>query len=369
MGLFFLLFIPLFVALCFYIGSALVGNKQYSITWKEFLLQMAIVVVIVLIGYFVSRYESTQDTEVWNAVVVDKKSERVSCEHSYPCRCRPVSCGKNCTTTHCDTCYEHSYDVSWYVDTTAKERFEIDRVNRQGTEEPPRWAQVRMGAPTARLHTFTNYIKANPDSLLNRRGEVSQYTVPAYPLNLYDYHYVDRFIADVGVGSLKEWNRDVQVLNSSLGVEKQVNIVVVVTEHPESFSHELENTWLGGKKNDLIVLIGSKDHETIDWVRVLSWSHSEVLKVELRDDILELGSLTKREEIVSSIKTHVQSGFVRMEMEDYKYLLAGLEPSAIAMWILTSISLILSVGLSWLFYREDIFGEVRFSRTFTYFTK
>lgn len=356
MGLLLLLCIPLMVGLAFYIGSTFMGHRHYRITMMEFLVQVLVVVLLMTGGYYAARYQSTSDTELWNAQVSEKKREKVSCEHSYQCHCRTYKCGKS-FCTHCDTCYEHFYDVSWYVYTTAGEHFSIDRVNRQGTDEPPRWTAVRIGDPTARLHSFTNYIKANPWSLLNKTEETTHYAIPSYPLNLYDYHYVDRMVHVDPIDHATEWNRALQELNAELGVAKQVNIIVVVTKESEAFSHALQNAWLGGKKNDLIVVIGSKDGHAIDWARVVSWSHSEILKVEVRDGLLDIGSLDNREQIVSMLKDRVNVGFNRMEMEDYKYLLAGMEPSDTVMWVLIVLGILCSSGLSWFFYVQDTFDE------------
>jgi hypothetical protein len=354
MGLLFLLAIPLAVSLALYLGLLIFApdKPRYRITWKEFLIQIVVVSLLMTGGYFASRWQSTQDTEVWNAEVSEKKRERVSCEHSYTCNCRTYRCGKT-QCTHCDTCYEHGYDVSWFVYTTADEHFVIDRINRQGTNEPPRWTAIKIGDPTARTHDFTNYIKANPWSLLNKSDETTSYSIPAYPGTVYDYHYVDRFIHEGSVSEAKEWNRELQILNGSVGVDKQVNVIIVVTNETESFSYALQNAWLGGKKNDFIIVIGSKDGHMIEWARVISWSHSELLKVEVRDALIEIGNLEKRAEILQMLKMHIMKGFIRMEMNDYKYLLAGVEPSETAMWILLVIGLVTSSGLSWYFYTEE----------------
>ena len=210
-----------------------------------------------------------------------------------------------------------------------------------------------MGDNTALIHSFDNFIKGNPGSLLNRYNEKPQYVIPEYPLNSYDYHYVDRFVTDRYLDN-NFWNSDLQALNSELGVDKQVNIIVVVTKNPENFSYDLQNSWLGGKKNDVIVVIGSSSETKIDWVRVVSWSHSELMKVELRDSILHIGDLNNREEIISAIRHHVLSGFRRMEMADYQYLLEGITPSNTAMVILSVLGILVSFGLSWLFHNEDI---------------
>lgn len=136
-----------------------------SITWKEFGL-------IVLAQLFVAGIVScsnTRDIEAWNGVVTGKQKVAVPCSHTYSCNCHEVCSGsgkdRSCRT-ECDTCYEHhsflrtipGNDYDWRVYTSNGEVVEIDRVDRQGVREPPRFTAVRMGEPTTLAHTYTNYM-------------------------------------------------------------------------------------------------------------------------------------------------------------------------------------------------------------------
>lgn len=89
------------------------------------------------------------DVELLNGYVTGKERDVVSCSHSYECMCYYTeSCSgsgtsRSCTRTrHCSTCYEHSYDVDWDVHTTVG-NLTIDRIDRQGLDQPPRWTAVQ----------------------------------------------------------------------------------------------------------------------------------------------------------------------------------------------------------------------------------
>lgn len=366
MELFLLLVIPLLIALGAFLWSALKQDRRYLISLKEFLVIVGVVVALMFIGYFLSRYTATYDDELWNGRIVNKQQERVSCEHSYPCNPHPCNCDDkgNCSTCW-DTCYEHSNDWDWALYTSNSERIEINRVDRQGVNEPPRYAEAKKGDPTAVVHGYTNYIKANPWSIMRRSGAMEEFKnlMPSYPLNIYDYHYIDRFLSlgvPVPPNISPLWNRDLMEINADLGKKKQVNIIfVVVPTADSSYLHALEEGWLGGKKNDLVIIFGILRYPEINWVRVMSWTRAEEVKIGLRDSLQEIGSLEKRGEIIAKTKELVDKLFVRRPMADFEYLMAGVRPPTWALVTLFVIGIGVSAGLTVFFYREDPFETGR----------
>ncbi len=368
MELLLLLLIPLFIALGGFLWSAFKGHSRYVISFKEFLVLIAAVVLLMGTGYAISRYASTYDNELWNGRVTDKKKEWTSCEHSYACNCRQVCSGsgssQSCSTV-CDTCYEHSNDWDWALYTTNDERIEIARIDRRGSYEPPRFTKAKIGDPTAQVHSYTNYIKANPWSILRREGALEKFKdlMPSYPLGVYDYHYVDRFLAlgtAVPAGVLPLWNRDLMEINADLGKKKQVNIIFVVVPTADSaYLHAIEEGWLGGKKNDLVVIFGVTQYPEISWVRVMSWSRAEELKIALRDRLQDIASLEKRDEIILTTKELADKLFVRTKMAEFEYLMAGVRPPTWALITLFIIGVLVSVGLTIYFWREDPFDTGR----------
>src|SRR6266566_6364538 len=244
-----LLFVPLLIAA---VNLFLFRRK---VTIEEFSLQVGVVVAIVAAGAAIAMTTSTSDTEVWSGRISNKAREKVSCSHSYPCHPHQCNCGKNGCDTCWDTCYEHSYDIDWAYYTTEDGRGTVARLDSQGLGEPSRWDAVYVGEPTASRHSYENYIKASPDSVLRRTSAPKKFVgkVPAYPAKLYDYYRLDRFVATGFVASdAREWNYLLADLNAEEGAKKQINVIFVAakTEDPD-FEFALEDAWIGGKKNDL----------------------------------------------------------------------------------------------------------------------
>lgn len=322
------------------------------ILWWEVALQIGVVGLVVGGGLLIAYEAPTADTEVWNGQVTGRKRLEVSCEHDYKCNCYTTcdSKGQNCSE-HCSICYEHSYDVSWRVFASTGESVDIDRIDRQGLGEPKRWDASFPGEPWASQHSFTNYIKANPDSvLLGTKGDMVKWgkMVPQYPDGIFDYYY-NSPVLNMGVPGVdvNTWNWLVRETNKTLGPKKQVHIIVIlVPTNDRNYIYALKDAWLGGKKNDVDVVIGSQDGKTIDFADVMSWSTNHALAVELRDDIQALGQMDKRDDIVKVITTRVDADFVRMHMKSMQWIMRSYQPSGTAMMWLFIIGVILSLGIS-----------------------
>lgn len=325
---------------------------KHEITLTELGLNLLIGVLIVVSGWALGRYTQALDVEILNGQVTGKRSERVPCEHSYSCNCRQSCSGsgasQSCTTV-CSTCYEHAYDVDWLLDTTVK-ALRINRVDRQGLKEPPRFTSASVGDPVAVPQSYQNYIKAAPDSLFNAAQNAALLSefgdrLPEYPSKVRDYHYVDRVLTDgVALPSLAEWNEGLAQRLRALGPARQVNIVLVATSHPDArYADALHAKWLGGKKNDVVVVLGVSEYPEINWVRVLSWTEREVFKVQLRDALLDLKTV-KMDAVLDTIAQQVEVGFERRSMADFEYLKHEIEPPFWLTGLLLLLSAIGSVG-------------------------
>lgn len=329
----------------------------------------AIGILASVIVYACGMASQTTDTEIISGEVVSKDSQHVSCSHSYDCNCRMVRIPQTCTGTgtnrtctgggserKCDTCYEHSYDVNWSVRTNIGD-FGIDRIDRQGVSTPPRWARVVNGDPVAKTRYFTNYVKAAPESLFHAHADlVGKFDsmIPAYPSSVYDYYRLDRAISvGVPVPDLADWNQDLSLLMRKLGPQRQANVIVIfVNTADQSYLHALEGKWVGGKKNDIIVLIGTTSYPKIDWVAISSWTDKALFKVHLRDDINALQTID-RLAVMKAIETNTMATFERKQMKDFEYLKYSIEPP---FWVLTLaiiLGIIASLGCSYMFYRNN----------------
>lgn len=352
-----LLGIPLLIA----VGGFVLSK---GITWKEFLVQIGAQMAIAGICACVMYFGQTHDTEVWNGVVVDKKENTVSCSHSYQCNCRNECTGsgksRSCSNV-CDTCYEHFHDYDWDVYTSNSEVITIDRIDRQGVSQPPRWTATKMGEPTVVEHSYTNYIKAAPDSLFRHQGLVEKYKgqIPTYPQRIYDYYREDRMVLDgVSLPDLPLWNADLSKINSEIGSAKQVNIIVVLTTKPREFFYAVEESWIGGKKNDVIVMIGVDQDLKPVWSEVMAWAIDNALQVKIRGAVLDQAKL-EHGTTLKLIQDNVFQNFKRKPMRDFEYLKASIVPSTTGWVVSLILGLLVAGGLTYFFHREDLFQEGR----------
>ena len=156
-------------------------------------------------------------------------------------------------------------------------------------------------------------------------------------------------------------NRRLSELNARLGAGKQVNITVVAVSEPDQrYLEGLRESWLGGKKNDVIVVIGlpadakAADGAPILWAGALSWTKVEELKIGLRDDLMALGKFDGAA-ILDIVDRDVAAKFVRRPMADFEYLRATIEPTRLVQWLLFALGLIIALALQIWFWNEDPF--------------
>lgn len=173
---------------------------------------------------------------------------------------------------------------------------------------------------------------------LGEKGDLHKFgsMIPPYP-EVYDYYKVHHLL-NLGVPSAhdQDWEYLLSMANRKLGPEKQVNLIVVLvpTDDP-AYVYAFRDKWLGGKKNDSIILIGAKDGHNIDWVDVVSWTTDKEYAVYVRDRILGIKNLDRRNDIVDVIVQETNQRFVRMHMKNMKWLVRGYQPSSTAMvWLL-----------------------------------
>lgn len=353
-----LMLIPLLVAIAGFVFLK-------TITWKEFGLQVGAQLIVAVVSALVISCESTSDHEVWNGRVTNKVRERVSCEHSYTCNCQQICTGsgtsQSCTTV-CQTCYDHSYDVSWRVHTSNGEVITINRVDRQGLNEPPRWTSTQIGEPTSVAHEYTNYVKAAPDTLFRHQGLKKKYSgqIPAYPGHIYDYYRLSRLVTvGVGVQNSTAWNEMLSDVNADLGAARQANVIVLLTDRPPDFYYAVEEAWIGSKKNDIVVVVGVKPDGAPAWATIMAWESQEIFKVKLRDNIMALPKVDDPAAFQRIIRNDVLTYHKRKPMKDFEYLKSSIVPTGTQWVVSLVVGLLVAVGLTWLFHEHDVFGDER----------
>lgn len=353
------------------IVAFLIWHKHYTL--REVAFHFAINIALCGLFFAFTANYNIWDREILNGRVTEKKMEEVPCRHSYPCHCvttcRRVGKTTSCTT-HCKTCYTHhrgsslirGTDFTWAVYSDLGTRIEIDTLDSRGVQQPPRWTAVRIGEPYSIYHEYKNYIKYNPNTLFRRDGNYSSFPNPGYPGQIFDYYRINRVVNvnGVDVKDLADWEAHLSEINAELGRKKQVNMVVMLSKNlPHTFVKAVEANWLGGKKNDVITLINVNDQNEITWVDVVGFVSSNLVKVKLRDDILDLKTL-EHAKVLEVIKENVNLYYKRLPMEEFEYLKASKALTSGQYFWMLILGTLISIGLAVFFVKNDETDEPRF---------
>ena len=351
----------LIIPVLFAVGLFLFTKNKISL--KEFIIHLSVQALISVVSVFMIYNQNTGDSEVWAGKLVDKQRLKVRCSHSYSCNCRTVrSCSggktRSCSSrTVCSTCYRHSYDVSWALYSSIGSSLNVSRLDSRGLEEPPRWSRAKIGEPWFENRSYTNYVKGAANTLFKHKGQSKSLLkkIPEYPNRIYDYHRLDRAVNIKGSSiNLSEFNNKLQKLNSRLGKTKQAVALVVFSKNESTdLSYAIKQKWIGGKKNDVIIIIDHDGQGNINWSEIISWSKSTYINTVLKDSI-ELQKKLDFDKILGIIEKEITSHFQRKSMEDFEYLKYDVEPTSEQLIWALIVGLLISLGLGYFFYKNDI---------------
>lgn len=356
-GIFLSIFVFSFLAavICRFVFPQRFNNLETGCIFGVSLLFGGIMVLII-------SWAAMSDIDVLNGKITGKEMDRVSCSHSYECNCYTTTDSKGNSTRHCSTCYEHPFDQDWNVGSTVG-GFTIDRVDRQGLIEPKRWSKVLIGEPASRTERVTNYVLASPHSLFNTQefdNDQKNYGkwLPVYH-ETYDYYRYDHvYNMGVQLPEVNQYNDAVANLLRELGPSKQANVnVIFAPTDDREYKNALERHWLGGKKNDIIVVIGVKDYPKIGFADAFTFarsSHNEMLAVKLQQDIEAVGDVTKVADVVNVINTDVAKYFNREHMSKYEYLKEDYVPSGGTLIWTALFYLVVLIGMIVFFWINDV---------------
>lgn len=334
-----------------------------TISPKELAIQVFVQIALVSIVIGFMFLTDINDTQVLSSEVVSKKQVKVGCRHSYDCMCYQSCSGsgsnQSCSTI-CQTCYDHSHDFDWEVNSKDLGSVNIDKIDRQGLKTPPRWEQVKIGDPFSRKYSFNNYIKAAPDTLFSISEDNMKFfqnKIPEYPRQIYDYYKTTRVVT---VGKVKinhsEWNDKLAEIHKKISPYNHANIIFVITDiNDPSYRYALEASWKGGKVNDVIVLIGSPNFPEILWVDVISYGRNkgnELTSIMIRDALIEYGTVDLTN--INLVGDIVFKKFDKVNVEDFKYLKSTVELSSGKQIGLGIFSLLLFIGLTIFFHKNEV---------------
>ena len=251
------------------------------------------------------------------------------------------------------------------------EDFQIDKLDRTSrsvykSPDPEFYKGIQKGDPVAVTRGYKNYIKAVPESIMRPAAsdlkEKYAGSIPSYPLNVYSFYSLDRVLpVGVSIPDLREWNKLLAEKLKVLGPRHEANIVIVVTKFDDpNYFYALQDAWINGKKNDIVVVIGAPEFpKKASWVNVMSLATTELFSVQLRDALSELPELTAAS-VIGTLDKQVRTNFMRRSMEEWAYLDAEIDPPT---WlVVTTILLIIAAYVGFWVYARISQGNNIFLR-------
>jgi len=353
------------------LGFFLLNKTQYK--WWEFFLGTAATGIVVLIFKLCFNAIGDSYTETWGSTIVSVYEEEPynywhseMCSRTYACGSHTDSNG-NTTTDYCTEWYDcsHQDDVGphWYAKTDIDETLGISErqydslayvfggkrfiVNEhrnysprdkavssngtkfQGKQVGQTSYEYRVDWPkneatrkaVATQHRYTNKVKSSDLTIFNISLVKKE---QADSMGLFNYPKLNdelTYPTIIGTKVSPKVNENFRKLNGKYGPTNQVRLWVLVYENkPSMIAKYQENYWVRGNMNELVVCIGKKD-TTIQWVDVFSWTTNESLKIEIKDYIINQGSVT--EKTWNNLYTYMDNQlktYVRRDFAEFDYL-------------------------------------------------
>jgi hypothetical protein len=342
-----------------------------KINVTEMVINIVLITALSFGVWELGKYEQLSDTEIWNGSVTTKNREHGYYVTTYSCNCRETCSGsgenRSCTQT-CDTCYEDHYTVTWTAGTTVG-NVTFDKKDSTwrsvyNSPDPSAYKRCIIGEPASIEHDYKNYVQAVPQSLFSTvsTGEFKE-KIPKYP-RVYDFYHINRVLsadAKVSQDIITEIQRGIDEALKTLGYKKQVNIITILTEIDDpAYRYAVENAWLGGEKNDVVIFVGLNNTE-ITWTDVMTWAlnkGNELFHVRMRDSLKNLKILDPKT-FTPTVINVVSKHYDRPEMKQFEYLEEEVEPPIWVVVLAVVIAIGGSIGLSIFFLRnevEDVIG-------------
>ncbi|MCP1184938.1 hypothetical protein [Paenibacillus sp. 1781tsa1] len=310
---------------------------------------------------FIDYSSQTTATEVWSGRVIGWEHNEEWDEWHQPV----TSCSNNnvCSTT--PGYWEH-HDATNYIKTTDNGRVQV-HVSPDGRKLNDKWPNTTeelkvlwpYNTPTASTHTYENKVQASYSIFKHDDIDLDKFpNLPDYPEAMRDYIYVDRILGDVrdkdkALTVLAEVNSELNrpVPNPEKPGKtmswKQVNIIFVNvgTNTDPSYGFALQDKWEGGNKNDFVIAFSTNEDNKAIWSYPFSWSEVELLKLDVRDYMLNQNNLNDFTAVVHDVGDLVADKFVRKQFADFNYLQIDTSKGAwIFIWIVNSLIFIITAG-------------------------
>lgn len=342
-----------------------------NITWGEIAIQFVATSLIIFLVFLAGIGSQTSDVKFVNGVVTTLDQRKKSCNQNWNdyadsfCtnqRTRTVRDGQTCTTINnkrsCTPKYKTQYKsvYPWerrYFVISTIDTYEISRVDAQGVNIPPRFAEVNVGDPVSGQVSYTNYIRGASASLFNKRLKPEELQSISYP-SIYDFYRSNRVVTvdyNMPDSMKEEWNKKLSILNSNV-MNTGANVIIVVTSKTQDFAEKLAQSWDAHNINDVVVVIGMAD-TNISWVDVRSWSSDSIVNVKIRDAIYD-SKVLDIDTINAYIENVIRSDYKLQTMDAFEYLSNDIVPPTWAFVLALIVLIIVTPVITYVMNKYEI---------------
>lgn len=357
-----------------------------KMVWWEFLIPLAVSFVLVVSMKLIIEKVQVTSKEYWGSLVdhveyYEEWNEYIHQTCTKSCCCD--SKGENCSTETYDCSYVQYHAPYWQIITTTNEVVRITEAQYQaikkqygneqkidlhrnywtidGDEFISYWAKDSANAiSVTTLHTYENRIKAADQSVFHflpvAPEDVKKYDLKQYPAITDNYNMVS-ILGDNSDDALAA-DRKIKYLNGLLGPKKQVKVFVLVFQNqPVDAALYQEWLWSGGNKNEFVVCVGIDKQRNVKWCKTISWTTSELLKVNVKSFVQKQRKLDLQA-LAYYMQVQIDKQFVRRQFKEFSYL--TVEPPLWAVLLTYGLTIAGCFGVSfWLVNNE--YGEDSYS--------
>lgn len=190
--------------------------------------------------------------------------------------------------------------------------------------------------PISDTQSTINWVKGSKFTIMKQRAGLDA-KVPDYPA-LVDtprggkqYRVTNEgVVLPAGWKDAMEWNLD--VLADEVGASKQCNPMIYLTQGGPDRAEAVRAKWVGGKKNDVIVVLGVSQWPKVDWATCISWSKNEMLPAATRDMFMD-SSLDDGINVTNKFRDTIRKFYVRRSMKEFEYLKNEVDVPAWIYWV------------------------------------
>jgi len=379
--LYFIALIPLIIG-----GIMCIRNKN-EFTWKEWIVNSVLCLCTAGIMHAIAVTNITSDTETWSGKVTSVKFiptwiESYRIQHTVHHSSGSGEHKITWTTTYY-THHTSTHPDRWTVDTTLPYyTFDTDfntyknlfnelgstKISTPGTRRTMKdSSKMKEGdpndyvtqnttgviIPVNKKYDFENRVKA-ASTLFSFTPIPDNIKLPDYPQNSNTFTS-DRLVGSATLLDIRKFDE----MNSRLGPTKRVNVIFVGLNNVTSVNGKwLESKWLGGKKNDVVVVWGGLN-STPEWVYAFGWTDRKTVLRSLESIIMKFGGTN---EAIPYVEKEIFDNYQLKNWHDFDYIAIPISLNYIIGFSI--FTLVSQCILMWWYHHNDI-KENAYSRTYS----